>query len=840
MSNVLTNNTGTSIILSFNNVLSPEANVISMAPGESILYNTVAVTNELDPNYNIPLIQEYLDANILINETVSNTAKSELQLLSQGNLVLNFSTNVPQLASKYITDNIDNDCVLPVNNPDNLQYIYYKSKQGMSVSSDFGNSQVLIDNTNLLYPDEITSFAVQVNDSINGILIPVNRLYIGTLREGVKTFTPGVDTTYVDLDPGAAFDTSSPVFKNVLTQITNTYTDPNVTPVVTTAVSFTSYCPTYVLAIINNINAGCPIFIASRTIQTTSTTTIHILVDGSVTSSTVSSQVYQTKVVFKYLHSSIYVNNVNIPVIPTQNIPSYSTLSNSWILLQENNVQSIGISSIISVTPTFPAHILDVFTEYISGGALFVIKDNTGTNYLYNLSCYQNLSAVPTIVQIPLISNLQTGKINNLSYLLEISSLAYDIFITTDTQVWRYSSSSNTWSLFIYPGNTISYLSTSVTNGILDPAGITNLKELTNFIIVPQNNTPSSYLGILSSELGLILYNLKLISNIFTANAKVAQVLLANVSRTAISDMKSIINGQDIYIFTCSYSSQIPRTYYNNTNCFQLINNQDPLVSNVYYLKSDIESSKYPYYVAKNIALVNNVPSAEQLAYDPILINSDYSYNLVSPKYSFKLNGLAADSVLVSALTSTLAYKYYNSYIIERIVSSVSNAELNILQLSEYIHRIRMPYLQATAITATLGAPYPVVNSNSIVIPNTSVYNASLNSGNSFVCIEDYTNKTVIPSAIATTQPAPGQYSTEITFTIAFTGTVYVQAVSSPAVSYPVNGLFALIQHGLNKYPQVILNNSSDLAALNDIKYVDNSKIEISYKSSMNTTISLI
>ena len=303
MSNILTNNTGSSIILTLNNVTSPDANLISMAPGESLLYSEVAIIDVTDPNYNVPLLQEYIDAGILLRQDVTGITESQLQLMSQGNTVIDLTTGIPKMLSKVVTTGVDNLQVLPVSNSTGLlKYVYYKSIQGMSISSDFGKSQVLISNANLLYPDEITSFAVQIYDSNAGILREVNRLYIGTLREGVKTFTPGVDATYVNFDENASFNNVSPIFKNSLTV--------TVDPTPTYAYFFPSFCATYVLAIINEPRtSGCPIFIASRTMQQ---------IDAGV-------PVYQTKVVYKYLHPQIYVNNTLTTITP-----------NTWFLLQEN------------------------------------------------------------------------------------------------------------------------------------------------------------------------------------------------------------------------------------------------------------------------------------------------------------------------------------------------------------------------------------------------------------------------------------------------------------------------------------------------------------------------
>lgn len=799
MSNILTNNTGSSIILTLNNVTSPDANLISMAPGESLLYSEVAIIDVTDPNYNVPLLQEYIDAGILLRQDVTGITESQLQLMSQGNTVIDLTTGIPKMLSKVVTTGVDNLQVLPVSNSTGLlKYVYYKSIQGMSISSDFGKSQVLISNANLLYPDEITSFAVQIYDSNAGILREVNRLYIGTLREGVKTFTPGVDATYVNFDENASFNNVSPIFKNSLTV--------TVDPTPTYAYFFPSFCATYVLAIINEPRtSGCPIFIASRTMQQ---------IDAGV-------PVYQTKVVYKYLHPQIYVNNTLTTITP-----------NTWFLLQENTTTY--------TTLTFPQHIFDVITEYTPTGALITIKSSSSpSNKLYNIYCVPNATAIPVITEIALHSSLQNATIKNLSYLSEIGSSNYSIFITLSDQVWRYSSA--TWSHFIYPGATPTYLDTSLTNGVLTTGGTTNLKDLSGFVMLPKTNTSNGYIALLASEIGLIFYDLILVNNAFISGAKTTRNLLTNVVRFPISDIKTSIYGENFYVFTSSYSSQIPKTYYQNTNCLQLIDNDNSLIKDIYYLKSDVESTTSPYYVTENLLYLNHIPSAEQLSYIPVLINSNYSYSLISPKYIFKLNNII-DSTLVTALKTVLAYKYYVSYITERIVSSISPAELDVLQLNDYTHAVKANISAITSIALPATQIF-VSNQTSVTLPG--MYTFDFVSGNytSFVCIGS-DNSVVIPSDISTTKNTSSEFTSYITFTQPFSGTIYAHQNTVGPVPFTVSGLFAVLDYSAKpsltgQYPQVSLD-SSVFSLLNDIRYIDANRLEISFSSAVDTIVNLI
>ena len=811
MSNILTNNTDSSIILTLSNVTSPDANLVSMAPGESFLYSDVVVTNEVDPNYNVTLIQGYIDAGILLHQEVVGIVETQLQLMSQGNAVIDLTTGTPKLISRVTTAGIDNLQVLPVSNPTGvLQYIYYKSIQGMSISMDFGKSQTLISNANLLYPDEITSFAVQVYDSAAGVLHPVNRLYIGTLREGVKTFTPGVDTTYVTFDENASFDEISPIFKNSLR--TTIQTGPTVY-----AYSFPTFCATYVLAIVNEpYNSGCPIFIASRTMQQ---------IDNGT-------PVPQTKVVYKYLHPQIYVNNTLTTLAP--NTWAYTSFS-------------------------FPEHVLDVITEYIPTGALIVTKSsNSPCNNLYKIYCVPNATAIPTITEIPLNSTLWNARIKNISYLPEIGYSNYDIFITLADQVWRYSSvASSHWSPFLYrsslttspySGSTMSaYFNTRVTDGVLTSNGTTYLKELSGFIAFPKTNTTNGYVAILASEIGLIFYDLKLVNNTFTSGAKTTRTLLANIAKFPISDIKTSSYGENFYVFTSSYSSQIPRTYYENANCLRLIDNTLSLIQDVYYLKSDVEALTSPYYVTENLLYLNHIPSPEQLSYIPVLLNSDYPYSLISPKYAFKLNNIV-DPILVNALKTSLAYKYYIPHITERIISSISPAEPDTLQLSEYKHAFQANITSVdTDITLSSITQFPVSNQITVTLPGTyiSSYDPStdITTYTSFVCI-GLDNSIVLPTSISSIKDSSGEFVSYLTFASAFSGIIYIHQNTVGSIPFTINGLFAILGYSgypslAGNYPQVNLDSSVS-SLLNDIRYIDANRLEISFISTVNTTINLI
>lgn len=859
MTQVLTNNTDTSIILTLNNVESSDVpNLVQFAPGESFLYSELAITDIEDQNYNIPLIQDYIDSGVLLNETLTSITQSELRLLSQGNLTINLSNGTAELISKINVPNTDNLQVLPISDSDGkLLCIYYKSIQGISISYDNGATQALISNDNLLFPDEITSFAAQVYESTEGILSPIKKLFIGTLREGVKTFTPGTDLTYVDFEPDAAIHANllpvNPIFKNfAASDIDITYKDgtSDITIAGIKENQVTTFCPTFILGIINNpINSGCPIFIATRP-NTTSN---------------------KMKIVFKYLHTKIYQSLaiVDTIVIPDNggsatlwSNPELFSLDNKWILLQENTTPK-SVASIIT-KPTFQANVLDTIIEYTPTGAIFTTTDHAGNNKLYEITCAKNLNSIPVIIEyinttlIPgsatvYLPNLPAGvisaKIKNLSYLTETASSRYNIFITTDSSVWRYSSYSNVWTELISFGNTTSYFNTALTDGVLTVGGTDYLKELTNFVLAPKRDSIDEYVGLLATELGLFFYDLKLVGNVFIANAKKARTLLYNIAKSVVSDVKLSTYGQNIHAITCSFTSQIPRSYYTNKNCLQLINDNSELTTKVYYLKPDVESTTdSPNYVNVDFLQTNHVFSAEQLSYEPVLIDSYYNYNTISPDYSFKLKSLETDTNLITALTSFLAYKYYYPSITERVISSINKLEPSILELNDYNHKIKLNFINSVTGMTDLVTTFYTQVSKQTEIRFTAPFDLLNKTSVSVVCIDNL-GKVVLPTSITKTPFTAVIDSLDVhlievaaTFSSLFSGYIFINDYTTGSTyteSKTISGLFSVLTHTLNGYPQVILD-SSIIDKLNDIRYIDATRLEISFVEPVDTIVELV
>lgn len=853
MTDILTNNTDASIILTLANGAYSDPSFLTLGPGESVLYSDVLVLDTTNLNYNYELLQEYINSGVLLFESVAVATKgSELDLLAQGNLAINLTSGVPELIAKSPAKALtDNTQILPVTDSSGKPVcIYYKSPQGVSISLDASVSQVLISNANLLFPDEITSMAVQAYDSEGGTLRLVKRLFIGTLREGVKTFTPGIDVTYVDYEPNAVTGTTSnwvslllpggydengpttvinPLFKNSATLEVKDSSDTLIGYEKVTS----DFCATFVLGIVNSpANTGCPIFIASRPQHTTV---------GGVKS-------YYTKVVCKYLHSTIYLSTTKLD--GTVTYVNTDTVYNSWIILQENTSTDLASGILAGLTSSFFSQdILDVITEYTPTGALFIAKDSTGTNKLYRITC--TLGSVtdldgsvrqvlaPSIQRILLSVWLTSAKIEGLSNLIEtISTDTYNIFVTTFDTVYRYSSATSAWSFFINQSNDLPYLNTKQKNGVLSLlSGGSYLKALSNFVLVQKGTTASNYVGLLGTEIGILFFDLKLVDGVFIAGADVARRVLYNSAKATVTDIKLVVNSPYTYAFTSAYASQIPRSYSSNKNYMRLVNTNSDLVTDVYYIKPDVEStSHFPYYVNGSSSLINSIPSSEQSTYvDTVLIDSEHAYSVISPEYRFRLAGFVGDGILATALSTTIAYRYYNPVITERILFSSNKLELTTLALSEFTHSFKV---NLTSINTT-GTPVGfqkaiIVSQKTVLLPGIS------QSKSSIICI-DLSGKITLPNFIESLSDGA-----HLVFDSEFSGIIYTTAkftdaspIITPTPATITDKLFEIVPHNLGRYPQVILDPSVR-SQLNDIKHIDSNRLEISFTSSVTTTLSLI
>jgi hypothetical protein len=215
------------------------------------------------------------------------------------------------------------------------------------------------------------------------------------------------------------------------------------------------------------------------------------------------------------------------------------------------------------------------------------------------------------------------------------------------------------------------------------------------------------------------------------------------------------------------------------------------------------------------------------------LISNEHQYAFKSPTYTFKLKSFPAvdDDTLTYALTSFLGYKYYIPAITERIVSGLNEIETASLVLNNYKHFFKVNNIGN--INTDLNTGFESIlffnKATSILIP-VAISDVD---PKSIVCIKASDNSVVVPQSLTQTL----DNETRIVFSSEFTGNIFITPATPQ--TYAVSGLFQIITHGLDKYPQVLLD-SSVLPVLNDIKYVDQNRLELSFSESVETTVTLI
>lgn len=172
-------------------------------PGEIITEDMLNLT----PEQRSIFIGRYIKSGILSDNTLTPTPPTVgIETVSTCNYAIQLTENGSTNKLNVSYDTLDHLQTYPVSYVDTLLAIYYRDVDGISYSLDSGKNIIQVkatEETNLKYPEEITSCAALVySDVYNSSL--KTRLYIGTLREGLKSIEPGqsVFVQETDLEKG--------------------------------------------------------------------------------------------------------------------------------------------------------------------------------------------------------------------------------------------------------------------------------------------------------------------------------------------------------------------------------------------------------------------------------------------------------------------------------------------------------------------------------------------------------------------------------------------------------------------------------------------------------------
>lgn len=616
---VLTNITDSSLALEI-----IPGQVTYLQPNEQILYSDFVDIGQHSEFYNLDRIDQFINDKVLSDSIeIIETPTTVLNSITVQSFVaeLRSETNI-RVSTKTYTQIQNHLEIIPIKNTeDELLCIYYRDVDGMSYSLDGGTSCISISNENLKYPSEITSASVQIYESpINSI--PVLTLYIGTLREGIKKFTPGKDTTYVDF---VSFDSI-----NVLTE-SSLPTDPihpdtglPILPTYRTDFLFKHYvqnlilsadtvggieynkydgklnytyshkalefAPVFIIGILNyEENNGCPLIAYTRTTKD-------------------SEPIYRYLV--KNLHSVRYNLNIEDNRIQKDLIssditsnPNVKSASN-WVILQEMSTikHNIGLGLL-------PFDVLDIrkscedynlkycvlkcpYTDTKFENKILALSSNTSK---YGGEPSITSQILPTLPEELLYNN----KLKSISTFFDtIHSLRY-IFITEDKSVWSFIDS---WEKFIHKD--ISYDSVSTkyfTTGISNTLSLCDnlsqkahdLSGFCGFSIARLSNTLNFVFGFLSTSIGVIRYYLEVKPSkldIKVSSNIAPRLVCQELPQCQLADFTTTF-GTGL-LLGCNYANPLRAIYYNNELLYQ--------VSSVTASTTQIEIAKRNNYLVKN------------------------------------------------------------------------------------------------------------------------------------------------------------------------------------------------------------------------------------------------
>ena len=622
---VLTNITGSPLALE----LTP-GQVTYLQPEEQILYSSIVDGNPNSTTYNLDRILHVVGIGVL-SDTEVLVNKPDIELSSVA--PISFSAEVRsetsiRLATRSYTQTQNHLEIIPVtNDEDELLIIYYRDVEGMSYSLDGGNSTISISNSNLRYPSEVTSAAVQIFESpLNSR--PILKLFIGTLREGIKSFTPSKDATYIDetsyesvytvATEAEEDDPKHPdthlqilptyrndfLFRHYTRNLVSTTDSSDGTPYLkydgregdTYSHTADGYAPTFILGILNYpINNGCPIIAYSRTQK-----------DGIL------DYKFMTKMLspVRYNMTTVGDNIIRNLVSSELELGSELKSNTGWILLQQNDILKYNIG-----LPVLQNDILDITDMVNKVDYVYTLQKHT-----YSTTKFRNaiLSIKSSVNSLGLPPTLSAEYINTLpdelEYNRDVKSIhVFDdavhgnryVFMTSDDSVWVHK---NEWKKFIhkelsYEDISTKYFTTGLTETMFlaenEASKRYDLTGFSGFSLSRLPNTLNLVFGFLSTAIGVIRYYLDVrqdgISIRISPSIK-PRVILSDMPRCKMTDFTSIF-GTGI-LLGCNYNTPF-KSVYNTDN--ELCHH----ISSLSASEEQKETALRNNYIVKNENLVN-------------------------------------------------------------------------------------------------------------------------------------------------------------------------------------------------------------------------------------------
>lgn len=566
---------------------------------EVVFYNDVVVKDVLSPIFNDDIINGYITDGILSDILVS-PKEPNVKTLGLSNSSHSITKDLKKINQKNNTDHLEVCYSTDVNNK--IKLLVYKDFDGLSYSLDEGVSSIKITSTGLTYPNEITSIAIQnyQYSSVSGI----PKIWIGTLREGLKSYLLGSDSwiSESDLEKTDLGEQGTFLFRRSLLN-PMFGSDPLVAKGqydVYFKYAPGDYEPVYILGIINNpISAGIPLVTYVNTHKE------DILLGLSNT----------PKCLFRYL----------LPTAPIYTLDSVynvyrqtqESLDLSWkpILPLPTRNELVDVLKIVQYKPSqeFTAAdsgVLAAISVYSREHNKFCVEllTITATSSIGTVGRKVSITKDPDInINIPIESNKFSG----------LSTLDDIVFITELDRVWRKIK--NTWELWIESQGTIPERNLRLTPDY--KFAITNaisyLSGLKGFGVLPQK-IQDTYIGILNTDLGHVIVNLKSTTEDKLTVINSSKAIKKELFGTSVRDFQVI--SETSQAISCGLASE-PLTKYAFPSVFgapsrsfliepitstQLPNNLSNSIKTIFYKNYSCGTDNNYTLINKNTIFANN------------------------------------------------------------------------------------------------------------------------------------------------------------------------------------------------------------------------------------------
>ena len=431
---LLTNITPGSIMLQTQSAVSDESlysAVTQFKDSESVLYNTVVISDTTSTGYNEDLIQNYITNGILSNSIITPqspvgniqglTGSTNTISISNSKLVRQSSTNKQDTLEIYYSLSIDNL-------GSSLTVLVYRGLYGFYYSIDSGITISSIPTSGMLYPEQVTSIAIQ---NVTSVSTPGNiKIWAGTLQEGLLSYTIGSSSWVSEVNNDLV--SGNYVFRNTL--ITNSVTPTNT--LISSSTVPQNYAPIYILGLVNNpVEAGAPIAVYTKPLTITQLEVVSTFTASfsgnymTLTSNTgASSTLIGQTITGAGISAGTVVSSLHSG---TDNITgAIYILNNTFGVIPSNSIQAT-ITSTVSTIKNI--HTLYKYTaiQYCS----YIL--NTTYNLYRSITLPFSLSYLPTLPDS--------------SYPLGFTILVNGFVYTNISNTWTVTSSGYSWTAFTNP-----------------------------------------------------------------------------------------------------------------------------------------------------------------------------------------------------------------------------------------------------------------------------------------------------------------------------------------------------------------------------------------------------